>query len=34
VDETLDPAARERGVSSCEMCHRHLRELEPAAFAT
>jgi len=32
VDETLDPAARERGVSSCEMCHRHLAELEPAAY--
>jgi len=32
VDDTLDPAARERGVSSCEMCHRHLAELAPAAF--
>ena len=34
VDEMLDPAARERGVSSCEMCHRHLAELAPAAFST
>ena len=25
----LDPAARARGVSSCEMCHRHLGELPP-----
>jgi MoaA/NifB/PqqE/SkfB family radical SAM enzyme len=34
VDSTLDPAARERGVSSCEMCHRHLAELRPASFTT
>lgn len=27
VDETLDPAARRRKISSCEMCHRHLAEL-------
>lgn len=27
IDEVLDPAARARGVSSCEMCHRHLAEL-------
>ncbi|MEE2778454.1 MAG: DUF547 domain-containing protein [Acidobacteriota bacterium] len=27
VDAVLDPAARQRGVSSCEMCHRHLAEL-------
>jgi hypothetical protein len=33
VDGTLDPAARERGVTSCEMCHRHLAELAPAAFS-
>ncbi|HVR29583.1 MAG TPA: hypothetical protein VMS86_08610, partial [Thermoanaerobaculia bacterium] len=33
VDETLDPAARKRGISSCEMCHRHLAELEPATFS-
>lgn len=33
VDEVLDPAARERGVSSCEMCHKHLAEIEPASFA-
>jgi len=32
VDHTLDPAARERGISSCEMCHRHLAKLAPAAF--
>jgi len=32
VDEVLDPAARERGVSSCEICHRHLAELPPPAF--
>jgi hypothetical protein len=32
VDATLDPAARERGVTSCEMCHRHLADLAPAAF--
>jgi MoaA/NifB/PqqE/SkfB family radical SAM enzyme len=29
VDEVLDPTARERGVTSCEMCHRHLAELPP-----
>ncbi len=29
VDGVLDPAARDRGVSSCEMCHRHLNELPP-----
>jgi hypothetical protein len=27
IDEVLDPAARARGISSCEMCHRHLAEL-------
>ncbi len=27
TQETLDPAASKRGVSSCEMCHRHLSEL-------
>jgi len=27
IDETLDPTAQARGVSSCEMCHRHLQEL-------
>jgi hypothetical protein len=32
VDEVLDPAARGRGISSCEMCHRHLGELPVAAF--
>ena len=30
VDDTLDPAAQKRGVSSCEMCHRHLDQLAPA----
>jgi hypothetical protein len=34
VDDTLDPAARRRGVSSCQMCHRHLAELAPATFST
>jgi hypothetical protein len=32
VDDVLDPAARARDVSSCEMCHRHLAELTPADF--
>jgi hypothetical protein len=32
VDAVLDPAARERGVSSCEMCHGHLQALQPAGF--
>jgi len=32
VDEVLDPAARARGISSCELCHRHLAELPAAAF--
>jgi len=27
IDDVLDPAARARGISSCEMCHRHVREL-------
>jgi Protein of unknown function, DUF547 len=27
VDDVLDPAARARGVSSCEMCHRYLEEM-------
>jgi len=30
VDDVLDPAARARGVSSCEMCHRHLSEMPVA----
>jgi hypothetical protein len=34
VDEVLDPAAVEKGVSSCEMCHRHLEELDPPALST
>jgi hypothetical protein len=32
VDETLDPAARERGISSCEMCHRHLDALPAPTY--
>jgi len=32
VDDVLDPAARERGISSCEMCHGHLAELPAAEF--
>ncbi len=27
VDDVLDPAARTRGITSCEMCHKHLAEL-------
>ncbi|MFI5364420.1 MAG: DUF547 domain-containing protein [Candidatus Binatia bacterium] len=27
ADDVLDPAARQRGITSCEMCHRHLAEL-------
>lgn len=27
VDSDLDPEAERRGISSCEMCHRHLAEL-------
>jgi hypothetical protein len=27
IDDVLDPAARARGISSCEMCHRHLKEM-------
>ncbi|MGH7782110.1 MAG: DUF547 domain-containing protein [Candidatus Binataceae bacterium] len=27
IDETLDPAARERSISSCELCHSRLSEL-------
>ena len=33
VDEELDPAAAAKGVSSCEMCHRHLVELPVPRFA-
>jgi len=32
VDEVLDPAARARGVTSCQLCHRHLEELPPPAY--
>lgn len=27
IDTVLDPEAKHRGISSCEMCHRHLSEL-------
>jgi len=33
VDEVLDPAARRRDISSCEMCHRHLAELPVPVYA-
>jgi hypothetical protein len=33
IDDVLDPAARARGVTSCEMCHGHVNELRPAEFA-
>jgi len=32
VDEVLDPAARARGVTSCEMCHRHLGSLPAPVY--
>src|SRR5262249_4977561 len=32
ADDVLDPAARARGITSCEMCHRHLGELPVPAF--
>ncbi len=32
VDHTLDPEARARGISSCELCHRRLAELPPPQF--
>jgi uncharacterized protein DUF547/radical SAM family protein len=34
VDEVLDPSARARGISSCEMCHRHLADLPVPKFET
>ncbi|MDX1385182.1 MAG: DUF547 domain-containing protein [Thermoanaerobaculia bacterium] len=33
VDDELDPAARRLGISSCEMCPRHLDELAPSRGA-
>jgi hypothetical protein len=33
IDDVLDPTARARGVSSCEMCHRHLAELPQPEWA-
>jgi hypothetical protein len=32
VDETLDPAARARGITSCEICHTRLSELPPPEY--
>jgi hypothetical protein len=32
IDDTLDPAARERAISSCEMCHTRLSELPVPAY--
>ena len=32
ADEALDPAARARGVTSCQMCHRHLAELPAPVY--
>jgi hypothetical protein len=32
IDEVLDPAARAQGISSCEMCHKHLSELPVPRF--
>lgn len=32
IDTVLDPAAARSGVSSCEMCHRHLAELPVPEF--
>ena len=32
VDETLDPAAEARGISSCKMCHKRLAELAPPEY--
>jgi hypothetical protein len=32
IDETLDPAASERAISSCEMCHTRLSELPMPAY--
>ncbi len=34
VDDELDPAAAAKGVSSCEMCHKHLGELPVPEFTT
>jgi len=32
IERTLDPAAQQRNISSCEMCHRHLAELPVPDF--
>jgi hypothetical protein len=32
IDDVLDPAARARGISSCELCHTRLAELPVPAF--
>jgi len=33
VDDVLDPTARARGITSCEMCHQHVAELRVPEFA-
>ena len=33
IDDVLDPTARERGVTSCEMCHKHLADMPTPHFA-
>jgi hypothetical protein len=32
IDGVLDPTARGRGLTSCEMCHKHLQELPVPGF--
>jgi hypothetical protein len=32
IDDTLDPAARARGITSCELCHTRLQELPTPGF--
>jgi hypothetical protein len=32
IDTVLDPTARERGLSSCEMCHKHLADMPLPRF--
>jgi len=33
IDEQLDPEAQRRGISSCEMCHKHLGDLPVPEFS-
>ena len=33
ADDTLDPAATARGISSCEMCHKNIAELPVPEYA-